>query len=87
MPLYDFLAGAIMFGFLVAALFFLRFWRRTGDGLFVAFAVAFALLGVGQAVQALANIPQEERSYIFLIRLAAFTIIIAAVVRKNRATR
>ena len=87
MPLYDFLSGAIMFGFLVAALFFLRFWRRTGDGLFVAFAVAFALLGVGQAVQALANIPQEERSYIFLIRLAAFTIIIAAVVRKNRAAR
>jgi hypothetical protein len=85
--LYDFLAGAIMFGFLVAALFFLRFWRRTGDGLFLAFAIAFALLGVGQAVQALANIPQEERSYIFLIRLAAFTIIIAAVVRKNRAAR
>lgn len=87
MPLYDFLAGAIMFGFLVAALFFLRFWRRTGDGLFLAFAIAFALLGVGQAVQALASIPQEERSYIFLIRLAAFTIIIAAVVRKNRAAR
>jgi hypothetical protein len=85
--LYDFLAGAIMFGFLVAALFFLRFWRRTGDGLFLAFAIAFALLGVGQAVQALANIPQEERSYIFLFRLAAFTIIIAAVVRKNRAAR
>lgn len=87
MPLYDFLAGAIMFGFLVAALFFLRFWRRTGDGLFLAFAIAFALLGVGQALQALASIPQEERSYIFLIRLAAFTIIIAAVVRKNRAAR
>ena len=86
MTLFDFLSGAITLGFLVAALFFLRFWRSTYDGLFLAFAVAFALLGLGQAVQALANIPQEERSYIYLIRLAAFVIIIAAVVRKNRAS-
>jgi membrane-associated PAP2 superfamily phosphatase len=85
MTLFDFLSGAITLGFLVAALFFLRFWRRTRDGLFLAFAIAFTLLGIGQAVQALANIPQEERSYLFLIRLAAFTIILAAIVRKNRS--
>ncbi len=84
MTLFDFLSGAITLGFLVAGLFFLRFWRRTHDGLFLAFAIAFALLGLGQAVQALANIPQEERSYIFLIRLAAFMLILAAIVRKNR---
>ena len=88
MTLFDFLSGAVTLGFLVASLFFLRFWRRTRDGLFAAFAVAFALLGLGQAIQALANIPQEERSYIFLIRLAAFTIILVAIARKNRsATR
>jgi hypothetical protein len=84
MTLFDFLSGAITLGFFVAGLFFLRFWRRTHDGLFLAFAVAFVLLGIGQAVQALANIPQEERSYLFLIRLAAFTIIVGAIVRKNR---
>ena len=87
MTLFDFLSGAIAFGFLAAALFFLRFWKRTHDGLFLAFAIAFALLGFGQAVQALANIPQEERSYIFLIRLAAFMLIIVAIVRKNRSDR
>ena len=59
MTVFDFLSGAITLGFLVAALFFLRFWRRTRDNLFLAFAAAFALLGLGQAVQALANIPQE----------------------------
>lgn len=85
MTIFDFLSGAITIGFLLAGLFFLRFWRRTHDGLFLAFAVAFALLGMGQAIQALTNIPQEERSYIFLIRLAAFTIILAAIVRKNRS--
>jgi hypothetical protein len=85
MPIFDFVSGMITLGFLIAGLFFLRFWWRTNDGLFVAFAVAFTLLGLGQAVQALADIPQEERSYLFLIRLAAFTIILAAIVRKNRS--
>ena len=86
MTLFDFLSGAITLGFLVAGLFFLRFWRKTHDGLFLAFALAFALLGGGQAVQALANIPQEERSYIYLIRLEAFTLILVAIFRKNRAS-
>lgn len=86
MSLFDFLSGAISFGFLVAALFFLRFWRRTRDRLFLAFAMAFALLGIGQAVQVLASIPQEDRSYIYLIRLTAFTLILVAIFRKNRAS-
>ena len=85
MTAIDFLSGAVTFGFLVAGLFFLRFWQRTNDGLFLAFAIAFALLGIGQAVQALAKIPAEERSYIFLIRLAAFTLILIAIARKNRS--
>jgi hypothetical protein len=85
--LFDFLSGAITYGFLVAALLFLRSWRRTDDGLFLTFAIAFALLGLAQAVQALANIPQEERGYIFLIRLAAFTLILVAIIRKNRSHR
>jgi len=87
MTVFDFLSGAICFGFLIAGLFFLRFWRRTHDGLFLAFAIAFAMLGLGQAVQALANIADEDRSYIFLIRLVAFTLILVAIFRKNRATR
>ena len=84
MTLYDFLSGAVAFGFLVAGLFFLRFWSRTRDFLFLAFAAAFWLLGLGQALLALASVPQEERSWLYLIRLAAFTLILIAVVRKNR---
>ena len=86
MMLYNFLAGAVVLGFLVCALFFLRFWRRTSDGLFLAFALAFALLGIGQAVLALANIPTEERYSVYLIRLAAFALILLAILRKNRAS-
>lgn len=85
MTLVNFLSGATAFGFLVCGLFFLRFWRRTRDPLFMAFALAFALLGVGQAVLALANIPTEERGSLFLIRLSAFALILFAILRKNRA--
>lgn len=85
MTWYDFLSGSVAFGFLVCGLFFLRFWRRTGDGLFMAFAGAFALLGLGQSVLALASLPTEERGSIYLLRLVAFAVIIFAIIRKNWA--
>ena len=44
--LIDFLSGAVTMGFVIAGLFFLRFWKRTREGLFIAFAFAFWLLGL-----------------------------------------
>ena len=79
-----FLSGAIASGFLVAALFFLRFWKRTGDRLFTAFALAFFLLSLNQALLVLSDIPVEERSWLYVIRLAAFAIILASIWAKNR---
>ena len=87
MTLYDFLSGAVALGFAVCALYFLRFWRRTREELFLAFALAFVLLGVGQTVLALASIPTEERGSLYLLRLAAFLLILIAVYRKNRGAR
>lgn len=87
MMLYDFLSGAVALGFAVCALFFLRYWRRTREELFLAFALAFLLLGVGQTVLALGNIPTEERGSIYLLRLAAFLLILVAIYRKNRGAR
>ena len=78
-----FLSGAITSGFVLASLFFARFWRRTGDSLFLAFAAAFALLGLNQALLVFSGIPVEERSPLFLLRLVAFLLIIIAIVRKN----
>ena len=87
MTLYDFLSGAVALGFAVCALFFLRFWKRTREELFLAFGLAFLLLGSGQTILALANIPTEERSSIYLLRLAAFLLILVAIYRKNRSAR
>jgi hypothetical protein len=84
MTLYDFLAGAIAFGFLTCSLFFMRFWTRTRDQLFLTFALAFGLMGIGQAILALANIPTEERGPVYLIRLSAFLLILIGIYRKNR---
>jgi len=83
MPVLDFLSGAISMGFLVCGLFFLRCWSRARDELFLGFAVAFALLSVAQALLSLTGVPVEERSWIYLLRLAAFLIIILAIWRKN----
>jgi hypothetical protein len=82
--LIDFLSGAITLGFFVAGLFFLRFWKRTHDGLFLAFALAFWLLGLGQALLSFTDIPVEERSWLYLLRLAAFLLILISIWWKNR---
>lgn len=78
-----FFSGAITMGFVVGGVFFTRFWRRTGDGLFLAFAIAFALLAFNQALVGLLNIPREEQSPIFALRLLAFAMIIIAILLKN----
>jgi hypothetical protein len=82
-----FLAGMITMGFLVAGLFFIRFWWRTRDSLFIAFGCAFVLLALNQAVVALALLPREEQPYVYLLRLVAFGLLIVAIVRKNMGTR
>jgi hypothetical protein len=82
-PVEGLIAGAIATGFLIAGLFFLKFWSRTRDSLFLAFAAAFGLLAVGNALPVLLGAPHEERSGLYLIRLAAFVLIIVAVLAKN----
>ena len=77
----DFLSGAIVFGYASAGLFFLRFWRRTADRLFVMFAIAFWLLGAIRLAITLVEV--KEDSYLYWIRLAAYLLILAAIIDKN----
>jgi hypothetical protein len=83
----DFLGGAISMGFAVAALLFLKFWHRTRERLFLAFAAAFFLLGINQAALTLTRTMLEERSSLYLIRLIAFALIIGAFWWQNRKRR
>ena len=79
----EFASGMVGMGFLAAALFFLRFWRRTGDSLFAIFAVAFVLLAIGQAGIAAARTYREDDTWLFLLRLAAFALLFAGILLKN----
>jgi hypothetical protein len=79
-----FLMGAIGMGWCVAALFFLRFWKETRDRLFLIFAVAFCLLAATRIIMAAIGQPQEEHAHLYWVRLAAYLLILVAIVDKNR---
>ena len=79
----DFLAGAVTLGYLLSAAFFLRFWRKTADRLFLAFAAAFTLFGLNQLLAAALVVVLEPNSVIYVLRVLGFVIIIAAIVDKN----
>jgi len=77
------LSGANAFGYGVASVFFLRFWVRSRDQLFLAFSAAFALLGLNQILVAWFGSASDYSAPFYALRLLAFGIIIAAIVRKN----
>lgn len=83
----SFISGLITMGLLIAALFFFRFWKRTRDWLFVVFGLAFLLLALNQALIGLSDVTGEERSLLYIPRLAAFALLIAAIVGKNIGSR
>jgi hypothetical protein len=79
--------GAVMMGFCVTGLFFLRFWRKTRDRLFLLFAASFFVLGFNRLGLALSEPDHEKRDIFYLIRFLAFVLILFAILDKNRATR
>ncbi len=80
----DFLLGVTTMGCIAIALFFLRFWRTSGDRFFVLFALAFGTFAVNRFVLLFLDEADEARTYIYFVRLLAFLLIIAAIVDKNR---
>lgn len=82
-----FASGAVTASYAIAALFFLRFWRQTRDRLFLTFALAFLLMALNAGLPTLLDVPREEQSPFFLLRLAAFVLIILAIVGKNIGRR
>ena len=81
----QFISGAIMMACWVAGLFFLRFWKKTGDRLFATFAVAFWMLAVERLTLALIRQANEVRGYVYIIRFVAFLFILWAIIDKNRS--
>jgi hypothetical protein len=76
--------GAVAMASLVAALFFLRFWRETHDRFFLLFAVAFLVEALNRAALGMTSVSQEHEPLFYLVRLLAYGLIILAIVDKNR---
>jgi hypothetical protein len=82
-----FFGGAIVFGYALIALYFLKFWKRTRDPFFGYFSLAFLILGIGRIVEAIVRSNQAEAPVVYLFRLLAFLIIIFAIMHKNLAAK
>ena len=75
--------GVIATSSITAAIFFLKFWRRTHDSLFLAFAVAFLIEGVNRIAVLEVERPNEGSPWTYVVRLIAFLIILAGILYKN----
>lgn len=78
------LSGAILMGCAVIALFFFRFWRRTGERLFGWFATAFLLLVVERVIILTVAPEISHHPLFYCTRLVAFLCIVWAILDKNR---
>ena len=80
-----FLLGVIVSCSFVAAAFFLKFWRKTRDLLFLGFAAAFMIEGVNRISFLLLPQPNEGAPLVYTVRLFSYLLILAAIVYNNRA--
>jgi hypothetical protein len=80
----DFVSGLLTMGYVVAGIFFLRFWRDSRDRLFAMFGAAFFILAVQRIGLEFANDLPERTTAWYFVRLLAFLIIIVAIFDKNR---
>ena len=83
----EFISGMIMMGYIVAGIFFLRFWRDTRDRLFAMFGVAFFILAVQRVGLQFDGVIHERTTVWYFVRLLAFLIILLAIVDKNRSRK
>ena len=79
----DFVNGATAMGCVVVAVFFWRYYALTRDRLFVFFSLAFAVFAVNRVLLAASG--AEADPALYLVRLAAFLLIIVGIIDKNRA--
>ena len=79
----QFLAGAVTLAYFLAAIYFLRFWRKTSDRLFLNFALAFLLFALNQFVVSVLWTADERHSYAYVLRILGFVLILLAIADKN----
>lgn len=79
------LSGAVAMASFATTLFFVKFWRQTSDVFFLLFALAFAIDTITRAALGFTHVSNEVEPVFYLLRLAMFALIIAAITVKNRS--
>jgi hypothetical protein len=80
----QFVWGLLTMETAVTAFIFLRFWRVSGDRLFLYFALAFAFMAINWLGLSIVDPALESQHYVYLFRLLAFVLIIIGIFDKNR---
>jgi hypothetical protein len=84
--LKEFLLGALVMGDLAAGLFFVRYWKVTGDRFFLFFAWSFALGAVSRALLAAHIANSEAEPLIYSVRLLSYLVILLGIADINRSS-
>lgn len=84
--MYEVISGALMMTCIVTGLFFVRFWKKTYDRLFLIFSFAFFMLALERLVLGYIGTNNELSPMIYIIRLAAFGLMLIGIIDKNRST-
>jgi hypothetical protein len=84
MRLATFALGFVAASSLVAAVFFLRFYRESRDPLFLFFAASFGLETLNRSFFAFAANPSEASPVLYALRAFTYFLIIVGIYTKNR---
>jgi hypothetical protein len=79
-----FLIGVIAALSLIISMFFFRFWRKTRDRFFLFFALSFLIEAFNRVLMVTVPGWLENSPSYYMIRLLAYTLIILAILDKNR---
>ena len=78
-----FLIGVIATACFAVSGLFLKYWPRTGDTLFLAFALAFFIEAINRIPLLFMRHPNEASPWYYVVRLISFLIILAGILKKN----
>ena len=82
-----FLIGVIATASFSVSGIFVKYWRRTGDVLFLAFGLAFFIEAINRIPLLFTRHPNEASPWYYAVRLVSFLIILAGIVGKNYSRR
>lgn len=80
-----YLSGILTLGYVLTGTFFLKFWRDTRERLFGFFAASFFMLATQRILLTLRGEWGEQETWIYVLRLLAFLVLVFGIVEKNRS--